>query len=150
MTLSYYDKHWKEVGWGSEKNGTQEEYEAWRAMTEGGIAGRWAPCSYMIGIVTRRQAGTKRLPEWEEAGAIAAATQNMYLQSTKFPNLACYWSSWHEAARDSDEMKEFLGMDAEDKCMGFFIVAQRDVENSTAMKDRRSRQRSLMEVKWRK
>jgi len=29
--------------------------------------------------------------------------------------LACYWSSWHDAARDSEMMREFLGMGAEDR-----------------------------------
>lgn len=149
VTLAYYDKHWKEVGWGSGTTGTETEYRKWREMTEGEITGRWAPCEYMIAIVMRRQAGQKRLPEWEEAAAVAAATQNMHLQSTKFPKLACYWSSWHERARDSDDMKEFLGMDVEDKCMGFFIVAQRDTSDQTTMKDRRRRSRDIMEVEWR-
>mmetsp|Transcript_25296 Transcript_25296/g.30601 ORF Transcript_25296/g.30601 Transcript_25296/m.30601 type:complete len:268 (+) Transcript_25296:56-859(+) len=150
VTLQYYDENWEKVGWGSGKVGTRDEYEAWREMTEDEITGRWAPCTHMIAIVMRRQSGPKRLPQWEEAAAVAAATQNMHLQSTKFRQLACYWSSWHEAARDSDEMKEFLKMDAEDKCMGFFCVAQRDVLDGAAMKDRRIRDRSIMQVEWRK
>uniref|UniRef100_A0A6U3PYU2 Nitroreductase domain-containing protein n=1 Tax=Ditylum brightwellii TaxID=49249 RepID=A0A6U3PYU2_9STRA len=147
MTLEYYDKNWKEVGWGDGKvGGTQEEYDTWRKMTHDEITGRWGPCSHMIAIVMRRQSGPKRLPEWEEAAAVAAATQNMHLQSTKFPQLACYWSSWHAAARDSKEMKEFLGMGEEDKCLGFFIVAQA----KRMSKDRRVRDKSLLEVEWRK
>ena len=64
------------------------------------------------------------MQEWEEAAATACAVQNMYIQATAFPGLACYWSSWHGAARDSPEMKQFLKMeDPEDKCFGFFIVA---------------------------
>mmetsp|Transcript_11307 Transcript_11307/g.12614 ORF Transcript_11307/g.12614 Transcript_11307/m.12614 type:complete len:270 (+) Transcript_11307:24-833(+) len=147
MTLSYYDKNWKEVGWGSGEKGTQEEYDAWRKMTEDEITGRWGPCSHMIAIVMRRQSGPKRLPEWEEAAAVAAATQNIHIQSTKFPQLACYWSSWHAAARDCNEMKEFLKMDAEDKCFGFFIVAQ--VKPDECQKDRRKRHPSIMTVEWR-
>jgi len=146
MTLQYYDRNWHKFGWGSGKIGSQEEYQAWRKMTEDEATGRWGPCSHMIAIVMRRQSGPKRLPEWEEAAAVAAATQNMHIQSTKFPQLACYWSSWHDSARDSDEMKAFLGMEAEDKCLGFFIVAQVKKENS---KDRRRRDRSLMAVEWR-
>ena len=49
--------------------------------------------------------------------------------------MACYWSSWHSAARDSKEMATFLGMDPEDKCLGFFMVAACD----PAMRDRRKR-----------
>jgi nitroreductase len=149
LTLQFYDKNWKNYGWGSGKIGTKEAYEAWREMTQGEITGRWAPCTHMIAIVMRRQSGDKRLPEWEEAAAVAAATQNMHLQSTKFPRLACYWSSWHDAARDSSEMKQFLNMESEDKCLGFFCVAQRDLSDKAAMKDRRTRHESSMQVEWR-
>merc|ERR1712176_551867 len=115
MTLEYYDANWREVGWGSRQVGTEQEYEKWRKMTEDEITGRWGPCSFMIAIVMRRQSGPKILPEWEEAAAVAAATQNMHLQSTKFPQLACYWSSWHDAVRDSNEMKKFLNIEPNDK-----------------------------------
>ena len=149
LTLQYYDTNWQDVGWGSAwkqgGGGTEEEYKAWRKMTQDEITGRWGPCSRMIAIIMRRQTGPKRLPEWEEAAAVAAATQNMHLQSTKFPQLACYWSSWHDAARDSQEMKEFLNMGPEDKCFGFFIVAH--VKQS--FEDRRKRDKSLIAVEWR-
>lgn len=145
LTLRYYDKNWKNVGWGSGQHGSEEEYMAWREITQSEITGRWAHCSRMIAIVMRRQTGPKRLPEWEEAAAVVAATHNMHLQSTKFPQLACYWSSWHDAARDSDEMKEFLNMGPEDKCFGFFIVAQA----KRISKDRRKRDKSLIAVEWR-
>jgi hypothetical protein len=145
LTLQYYDKHWKDVGWGSGTRGTEEEYDKWRLMTQEEITGRWAPCSNMIAIIMRRQTGTRRLPEWEEAAAVAASVQNMHLQSTKFPQLACYWSSWHDAARDSLEMKQFLNMGPEDRCFGFFIIAHA----KRRFKDRRHRDRSLIEVEWR-
>ena len=146
LTLRYYDKNWKDVGWGSGKRGSEEEYIAWRKAAQEEITGRWAPCSHMIAIIMRRQTGPKRLPEWEEAAAVACATHNMHLQSTKFPQLACYWSSWHDAARDSSEMKQFLNMGPEDKCFGFFIIAQ---VNKSACKDRRKRDKSLIAVEWR-
>jgi len=142
MTLSYYDKHWQESGWDS-----RDEYEAWRKMTEDEITGRWGPCQYMIAIVMRRQSGPKRFPEWEEAAAVAAAVQNMHLQSTKFPQLACYWSSWHDAARDSNDMREFLDMGDEDKCLGFFIVAQAK-RRFTKKRNQKFKNRS-MEIVWR-
>ena len=93
-------------------------------MTEGEISGRWAPVSFMVAIVMRRQAGSVRIPEWEEAAATACAVQNMHLQASAEKGLACYWSSWHEACRDSRPMHEFLGMAPGDKCFGFFIVAE--------------------------
>lgn len=145
LTLEYYDRNWKNVGWGSGTQGTQEEYNAWRKMTHEEINGRWGSVSYMIAIIMQRQPGEKRLPEWEEAAATATAVQNMHLQSTKFDGLACYWSSWHDAARDSKEMKGFLNMDDEDKCLGFFVVAQVKV----GQKDRRKRDASLLKTEWR-
>lgn len=147
LTLDFYDRNWKTTGWGSGQQGSAADYQDWRQRTRDEITGRWGPCSHMIGIVMRRQTSSKRLPEWEEAAAVAAATQNMHLQSTKFPQLACYWSSWHDAARDSAEMKGFLNMQDEDRCLGFFIVAQVDPHHGN--KDRRVRDRSLLEVEWR-
>ena len=98
MTLAFYDQHWRDVGWANGKRGSEEQYLKWRAMTEEEIDGRWGPVSYMVAIVMRRQAGSKRMPEWEEAAATACAVQNMHLQACAQPGLACYWSSWHEAA----------------------------------------------------
>ncbi|KAL9191310.1 hypothetical protein ACHAXT_001016 [Thalassiosira profunda] len=142
LTLRYYDKNWQQLGsWPSE-----QEYQSFRKQTEDEITGRWGPVSYMIAIVMRRQAGKRRFPEWEEAAAVACAVQNMHIQSTKFPKLACYWSSWHDAARDSEDMKEFLGMESEDKCLGFFIIAQ---AKNPSFRPKRIRDRSLMAVDWR-
>ena len=73
LTLEFYDKHWRTVGWADGKHGTAEEYAKWRDMTEGEISGRWAPVSFMVAIVMRRQAGSVRIPEWEEAAATACA-----------------------------------------------------------------------------
>lgn len=142
LTLDYYDKNWRSSGdWD-----TEQDYQQWRQMTNDEIEGRWGPCDYMIAIVMRQNTGPKQLPEWEQAAAVAASVQNMHLQSTKFPQLACYWSSWHDKARQSDEMKEFLTMEPEDTCLGFFIVAQAKNPN---VKDRRQRDPSLMAQEWR-
>ena len=36
---------------------------------------------------------------------------------------AGYWSSWQgEAACNSPEFKQFLGLDEDDSCLGFYIV----------------------------
>ena len=101
----------------------------------------------MLAIVMQRQvSASKRMPEWEEAAATACAVQNMHVQSGVIPGLACYWSSWHSKARDSQSMKKFLGMGIEDKCMGFFVVAACD-EN---LKDRRTRSpQKYMTAEWR-
>ena len=67
-------------------------------------------------------------------------------QASAQPGLACYWSSWHEAARDSSAMRTFLNMGGEDRCLGFFMVAACDPE----LKDRRNRlAETHLSVEWR-
>eukprot|EP00929_Paragymnodinium_shiwhaense_P015227 TRINITY_DN123285_c0_g1_i1.p2 TRINITY_DN123285_c0_g1~~TRINITY_DN123285_c0_g1_i1.p2 ORF type:complete len:129 (-),score=16.99 TRINITY_DN123285_c0_g1_i1:73-423(-) len=115
-------------------------------MTEEEISGRWGPVSYMVAIIMQRQAHPeKRMPEWEEAAATSCAVQNMHIQATQFPGLACYWSSWHPAVRDSSEMAAFLGMGAEDKCMGLFMIAA----CQPGLRDRRRRQLEDFAIEWR-
>lgn len=148
LTLDYYDAHWQELVESSACSWltSEQDYQKFRKCTEDEITGRWGPVSYMIAIVMRRQAGPKRFPEWEEAAAVACSVQNMHLQSTKFAHLACYWSSWHGEARDSREMRMFLDMGDEDRCLGFFIVAQ---AKNPEFRVRRTRAQSLMDVEWR-
>ena len=86
LTLDYYDKNWKTVGWpGSsssctDDNNTEKEYRKWRTMTEDEITNRWKPVEYMIAIIMRRQSTpTKRFPEWEElAGKLFLESFNIY------------------------------------------------------------------------
>eukprot|EP00940_MAST-03C_sp_MAST-3C-sp2_P000657 g657.t1 len=93
VTLEYYDRHWKVMGWANGKSGSASDYKKWRQMTEDEIEGRWGTVSFMIAIVMRRQAGSKRMPEWEEAAATAASVTLMHIQASATPGLACYWSS---------------------------------------------------------
>lgn len=146
LTLSFYDRNWQQTGWAGGTRGSETEFQKWRSMTEEEIIGRWGPVSYMIAIIMRRQAHhEKRMPEWEEAAATACAVQNMHIQATAFPGLACYWSSWHVAARDSSEMQAFLGMESEDKCLGFFMVAACRPD----LRDRRQPHLKDQAVEWR-
>ena len=162
MTLAYYDTHWRSHVWSSETDEDDDDdtedleksrerreaasYQRWRMKREEEITGRWGPVSYMVGIVMQRQAGSKRMNEWEEAAATACAVQNMHLQASVDPTLACYWSSWHDAARDSEEMRQFLGMGREDKCLGFFMVASCRPD----LKDLRQRKVAThLKVEWR-
>ena len=148
LTLAFYDENWQKFGWGSGKSGSAEEYQKWRKMTEDEITGRWGPVSYMVAIVMRRQAGSVQIPEWEEAAATACAVQNMHLQASAQPGLACYWSSWHDAARDSSQMREYLNMGEKDKCYGFFIISS--CHNDTLARRRfRSREKHLSGTEWR-
>ena len=148
MTLAFYDAYWRETGWANGKSGTEAEYLKWRTMTEEEIDGRWGPVSFMVAVVMRRQAGSKRIPEWEEAAATACAVQNMHLQASTDPGLACYWSSWHDAARDSKAMRDFLKMGSEDRCLGFFIVAA-CAPASMQTASRMRRPETHLSVEWR-
>jgi len=142
LSLEFYDRNWAETGWADGVRGSESEYLSWREMTEEEITGRWGPCSFMIANVMQRQAGSKRMPEWEEAAA-TAAVQNMQIQASSFAGVACYWSSWHDAVRDSAEMKSYLGMKSEDKLLGFLIVAACKPD----LKD--SRHKKPAETDWR-
>ena len=142
LTLEYNDANWRAQG----KHATEAEYLKSRAKMEAEITGRWGPVSYMVGITVQRQAGSKLMPMWEEECATACAVQNMHLQATAEPGLACYWSSWHSAARDSREMSDYLRMKEGDRCLGFFIVAACDPD----MRIRRSRRtEDHLKVEWR-
>ena len=86
--------------------------------------------SAYIAICMKRQAkAEKRNPEWEEMCAVAAAAQNMWLMATAL-GVHGYWSSWQEAARTSSLMKEFLGLEEEDMCLGIFSVGVSDRASS--------------------
>lgn len=100
----------------------------------------------MIAVVMQRQAGSIRLPEWEEMAATACAVQNMHIQASSITGLACYWSSWHDAVMESTAMHTFLGMGEDDKCMGFFIVAACD---PNSCKDARQRDECSANAEWR-
>lgn len=65
----------------------------------------------MIAICMSRQPKPKKvMPLWEELAAVACAVQNMHLMATSL-GVAAYWSSWHDTARDSPQMLQFLGLD---------------------------------------
>lgn len=74
--------------------------------------------SYVIAICMKRQESEK-LPEIEEVCAVACAVQNMHLVATAH-GVGAYWSSGPPIF--SDDMKQFLGLSAKDKCLGLFYV----------------------------
>lgn len=84
---------------------------------------RWRRAKALIGIVMRRQTALQcKNPEWEEIAACACAVQNMHLYASSLPKVGAYWSSWYASARDHPKMKEFLGLSANDRLLGFFIL----------------------------
>ncbi|CAL8471567.1 g11109 [Coccomyxa elongata] len=105
-----------------ERDCTPEEFTKKRAKIEGKRKSAFSKATYMIAICMKRHAiPGKEMPEWEEVCAVACAVQNMWLSMTAH-GAAGYWSSWYTEARESLDVKQFLGLDEEDKCMGVFMV----------------------------
>ena len=48
----------------------------------------------------------------------------MALQATKYSDVGVYWSSWKEHWRESDDCKEFLNIEKEDKMLGILVVGK--------------------------
>lgn len=74
--------------------------------------------SVVVAVCMSRQPEEK-IPEMEEIEAVACAVQNMHLTCTAY-GLGAYWSTG--GATYTNEMKEFLGLGKNDKCLGFFLV----------------------------
>lgn len=74
--------------------------------------------SHIIAVGMKRDAG-KRLPEWEELGAVFCAVQNMYLTAAAY-NVGCYLSTG--GITNFAEAKFFFGLGIDDKLCGFMHV----------------------------
>lgn len=93
--------------------------------------------SAIIAVCMRRQA-TGKIPEIEEIEAVACAVQNMFLTASA-SGIGFYWGSG--ALTYSGEMKTFLGLGENDKCLGMIFLGypsggwpdghRRPVENFT-------------------
>lgn len=76
--------------------------------------------TYILAICMKRQTeGKKIIAEVEEIAAVSCAIQNMWLTAHAY-GLAAYWGSG--GATYSDEMKTFLGLAPQDRCLGFFYI----------------------------
>ena len=60
-----------------------------------------------------------KIPEMEEVEAVACSVQNMMLTTVAY-GLACYWST--PGFIYSSEIKAFLGLEEQDKCLGLFYI----------------------------
>ena len=80
--------------------------------------------SAIIAIGMKRQE-TKKIPEIEEIAAVSCAAQNIQLVATAY-GIGTYWGSG--GMTYSDEMKEYLGLKKEDKCLGFLFVGYPKIE----------------------
>ena len=80
--------------------------------------------SAIIAIGMQRQK-TEKIPEIEEIAAVACAVQNMQLTACAY-GISAYWTSG--GLTYQDEMKEFLGLQKKDKCMGFLYLGYPTIE----------------------
>lgn len=63
------------------------------------------------------------VPEWEEIASTAMAVQNMWLTASEM-KIGSYWSS--PAAKDY--LKDFVPMEENETCLGFFYLGKYDEE----------------------
>lgn len=78
--------------------------------------------SHVIYICLKRQIDGK-ISEIEEICAVACAVQNMLLTAEAY-GIGCYWSTGSLSTRD--DMKEILGLEKEDRCLGFLVTGHYD------------------------
>jgi len=74
--------------------------------------------SHIIAVGMKRDEA-KRLPEWEELGAVFCAIENMYLTASA-SGVGCYLSTG--GITSFEEAKPFFGLGSEDKLCGFLHV----------------------------
>jgi nitroreductase len=85
---------------------------------------RPSKASAVIAIIMKRDE-KNAVPEVEEIAAVSAAVQNMYITASAY-GLATYWGSG--GLTYTSEMKKFLGIGEEDRCMGLFFVGYPDID----------------------
>jgi len=74
--------------------------------------------SHVIAVGMKRDEA-KRLPAWEELGAVFCAVQNMYLTATAY-GIGCYLSTG--GVTNFEEAKSFFGLGPDDQLCGFLHV----------------------------
>jgi len=118
---SWYSDHKEEI--------SEASYNGFNKKLEGVRKFFTVNASHVVVISMVREAGgpTQRLPEWEEISAVASSVQNLHLALTSIPQAGGFWSShtWCKDARDSAEMREYLGLsDPEDRVFGAFVMGR--------------------------
>jgi len=124
LTTEYIKKHQERIFPWAE----YAEYNDFLEAFEKRCSFRWNHCSHIIAIGMKRKTLAKRTnPLWEEKCAVATSIQNASLMATSL-KVACYWSSWYEPFRESEEFVDSLGLDfkAGDRCLGVFCLGHSD------------------------
>lgn len=87
--------------------------------------------AYLVAICMQRDAN-ERIPEWEEIAAVAMAVQNIWVGGYA-QGIGMYWSS-PKAAIKSKELRNFLKLDAKERCLGLLYIGRfpQDLELQSA------------------
>lgn len=80
-----------------------------------------------------------KVPLWEEYCSIGAAVQNIYLTLNTQNDFGGYWTTGN--ATNSQEMKEYLGLEETHEHLGFFFVGGLDQKRTLA-------HRNAVSVEW--
>jgi nitroreductase len=88
--------------------------------------------SHVIAICMERQK-SKKILEIEEIEAVACSVQNMLLTAAAY-NICGFWGSG--GVTYTDELKEFLNLAAEDKCLGYLYLGYSDNPTTISRRDR--------------
>ena len=78
----------------------------------------------VVALVMKREE-QERIPEFEEMCATACAIQNVWLGMHEL-GLAGYWSTGN--GTDSDPVRQHLGLEPNDRHLGWLYVGKTDVE----------------------
>ncbi len=85
------------------------------------LAKRKQQVSHIIAIIMHRDP-EERLPEIEEVAAVACAAQNIYLMMDVL-DIVGYWGSGFAY---SEHMRQFLKLQDDDVCLGYFFLGCKD------------------------
>lgn len=87
--------------------------------------------SHVIAICMERQKSAKIL-EIEEIEAVACSVQNMALTAAAY-QICSFWGSG--GVTYTQELKEFLGLGAKDKCLGYLYLGYSDSPTTKSRRD---------------
>jgi nitroreductase len=87
--------------------------------------------SHVIVICMKRQISEK-IPEIEEIEAVACSVQNMALTATAY-GICSFWGSG--GVTYTQELKDFLGLEKQDYCLGYLYLGYSDHPSLTSRRD---------------
>lgn len=87
--------------------------------------------SHVIVVCMKRQISEK-IPEIEEIEAVACSVQNMALTATAY-GICSFWGSG--GVTYTQELKEFLGLEKQDYCLGYLYLGYSDRPSLTSRRD---------------